>query len=563
MSRCLLALGFILGSITTWGAPVENQKQGQYVDGKYVGPSQNPTTDHSNLRLTRHYPGYRLGPEMTPDPNSKSTPPETSQFHQPGYQPLFVNSFNQLFNPGRANNYGQMRDAANNARNEAGNLDKEKEQIKREITELQTRAGTRPQVSGTGPIEDDFLSLSLDEQLDQILREFPNQAPVNSVTHSSEIPQPEVTQSDLGSLTEQTLLESVREQQTEITQLNSGTRGILANPELTTHISPEIQDVIREQLDYSDALAQKAVELAQNGTDRGLVRLVGDFAKDLAVSTDGMVRGFVTGFYHSFENASQVLVALYNNPELITHLSENFMNVVTSRELPTQIISAIRDFWVGSAFDKTHALGSLGGNLAMALATGSAFSSAQGALETIGQRLLAHPSKTLGESIEQGIRSAPALAEKAAKFDNQVAELVKVGNKIGGFEPHTFEVLKRYLSEVKQIRDGYTQELTALKNTEGQLLQAGRTYEEVARHFSQARRDIGLRYKDATPNELKDFLYGRNIERYGDPLGPTIDRVILKAQQKGLQNDELWKHIIKKSTTPNEELNTIIRSLED
>ena len=37
------------------------------------------------------------------------------------------------------------------------------------------------------------------------------------------------------------------------------------------------------------------------------------------------------------------------------------------------------------------------------------------------------------------------------------------------------------------------------------------------------RRDIGIKYKDLTPADKLAEIYARNLEKYGDKLGPTID----------------------------------------
>ncbi len=52
-----------------------------------------------------------------------------------------------------------------------------------------------------------------------------------------------------------------------------------------------------------------------------------------------------------------------------------------------------------------------------------------------------------------------------------------------------------------------------------------KTAEEVARTVSQMRRDLGVKYKDMTPPELRERIYTRNIKEYGDPLGPSIDHL--------------------------------------
>lgn len=38
--------------------------------------------------------------------------------------------------------------------------------------------------------------------------------------------------------------------------------------------------------------------------------------------------------------------------------------------------------------------------------------------------------------------------------------------------------------------------------------------EAIAREASQARRDLGIKYKDVTPQPLRDFIYDVNNNRY-------------------------------------------------
>jgi len=47
--------------------------------------------------------------------------------------------------------------------------------------------------------------------------------------------------------------------------------------------------------------------------------------------------------------------------------------------------------------------------------------------------------------------------------------------------------------------------------------------EQVARTLNQARRDLGIKYKNATPQPLRNYIYEVNMERYTDKLGPTYD----------------------------------------
>lgn len=51
-----------------------------------------------------------------------------------------------------------------------------------------------------------------------------------------------------------------------------------------------------------------------------------------------------------------------------------------------------------------------------------------------------------------------------------------------------------------------------------------------------------MKYKDLTPPAERQRIYARNIEVYGDPLGPTID--FLRAQGRS------WEDIVQSAVRP-------------
>ncbi|MED5618017.1 hypothetical protein [Ideonella sp. BN130291] len=52
---------------------------------------------------------------------------------------------------------------------------------------------------------------------------------------------------------------------------------------------------------------------------------------------------------------------------------------------------------------------------------------------------------------------------------------------------------------------------------------AGKSEEEIAKAANAERRAIGKEFKDKTDPELREVIYKRNQELYGDPLGPKYD----------------------------------------
>lgn len=56
------------------------------------------------------------------------------------------------------------------------------------------------------------------------------------------------------------------------------------------------------------------------------------------------------------------------------------------------------------------------------------------------------------------------------------------------------------------------------------------------------RRELGIKYKDLTPPELLKQITERNVQKYGDPLGPSI---------KWLRdNGKSWEEIIESASRP-------------
>jgi hypothetical protein len=92
------------------------------------------------------------------------------------------------------------------------------------------------------------------------------------------------------------------------------------------------------------------------------------------------------------------------------------------------------------------------------------------------------------------------------------------------------------------MRRCYAEEVRGLAPVGQKLLAAGRTEEEVARALHAMRREIGAHYKRLTPQPLRQQVYDRNNQQYGDPLGPTIEW--LRARNKS------WRDIIESSSRP-------------
>lgn len=98
------------------------------------------------------------------------------------------------------------------------------------------------------------------------------------------------------------------------------------------------------------------------------------------------------------------------------------------------------------------------------------------------------------------------------------------------------------VSELPPLRKAYIAEVQSLEEVSLAMRAAGATPEQVARQVHQMRRDLGVKYKDLTPKGKLAEIYERNIERYQDKLGPTIDW--LRAKGKS------WEQIIESAQRP-------------
>jgi len=89
-----------------------------------------------------------------------------------------------------------------------------------------------------------------------------------------------------------------------------------------------------------------------------------------------------------------------------------------------------------------------------------------------------------------------------------------------------------------------------LANYVDELYQRGYTEKEIAQLANQARRELGIQYKDMTPQPLRDYIYYINNQRYGDPLGPTYEYFVDKKVAD--------LHIIESASHPNGDIDKLL-----
>jgi len=92
--------------------------------------------------------------------------------------------------------------------------------------------------------------------------------------------------------------------------------------------------------------------------------------------------------------------------------------------------------------------------------------------------------------------------------DSQIDEIIKeIGDSIKG----------------NPLRQEYEEAVKNLSNYEHLLRTQGLDEKIVAMTMHKARRDLGVKYKDLTPQELREYIYEVNKKRYGDPLGGSFE----------------------------------------
>lgn len=93
---------------------------------------------------------------------------------------------------------------------------------------------------------------------------------------------------------------------------------------------------------------------------------------------------------------------------------------------------------------------------------------------------------------------------------------------------------------VHALRAAYVKEVEGLSSIASKMRTGGSSSEEIARTLHGLRRELGVKYKSLTPDNVLQQIYQRNLQKYGDKLGPSID--YLRQQGKS------WDDIINSAT---------------
>ena len=88
----------------------------------------------------------------------------------------------------------------------------------------------------------------------------------------------------------------------------------------------------------------------------------------------------------------------------------------------------------------------------------------------------------------------------------------------------------------EQEKTAYINKVAALKQVAERDLAAGQKEEDVARKVDQMRRELNSKYYETVPPDLLEKIHAKNLEKYGNKTGPSIEYFLIKGRS--------WKEII-------------------
>jgi hypothetical protein len=149
-------------------------------------------------------------------------------------------------------------------------------------------------------------------------------------------------------------------------------------------------------------------------------------------------------------------------------------------------------------------------------------------------------------------------AEEAARY-NSYWENVGKGTVKGKYTEFQINEIINELQgdgfKNNPLRQAYEQEVTDLPDLKNSLVEQNLSAEAISEIMHQTRRNIGVEYKDVTPQPLRDYIYEINQNRYGDPLGPTYEYLI--------ESGKTPEQITESACRPNADNNKLLSGFEE
>jgi len=135
-----------------------------------------------------------------------------------------------------------------------------------------------------------------------------------------------------------------------------------------------------------------------------------------------------------------------------------------------------------------------------------------------------------------------ALAVSTRSEGTSLASEVALDCTISWLTSRGFSLVNSNIN-VKIGRLAYKSEVRGLKKVADEMKLAKCSSEDIAKTVHLMRRELGIKYKNLTSPELLKQISERNIRKYNDKLGPSIEYL---RNVKGYS----WEKIIEKSCTP-------------
>lgn len=155
-----------------------------------------------------------------------------------------------------------------------------------------------------------------------------------------------------------------------------------------------------------------------------------------------------------------------------------------------------------------------------------------------------------GGALAEGVVGDPVTAQGAFLRGGAPAALARE-NAISNITSGIGENIK-----ANPLRAEYESKVAGLSDHENTLRSQGLEDRDIAQSMHQARRDLGVEYKDITPKPLRDYIYEVNTERYGDPLGPSFESLENKYNGN-------YSKIIEAAKRPNPDVNQLLGKFSD
>ncbi len=92
------------------------------------------------------------------------------------------------------------------------------------------------------------------------------------------------------------------------------------------------------------------------------------------------------------------------------------------------------------------------------------------------------------------------------------------------------------------LRRIYVNKVKGLTAEAQKMRETGKDAETIARTLHGKRRQLGIEYKDLTPPDMLKKVFDRNMQKYNDPWGPSIEQL--------RSNGKTWEQIIESACRP-------------